>query len=190
MPTHPNQAPDATHLPDHPETHAERTARHLENCRILTDLAMNLAQASAAVALRELAQPPHPPQTAQTAQPRTPHPAGLFTHLSRAAMQAMRLERRIVKDAEQRPARPIYRTPNPRRPILTRALHQAAADHPQAAALREEMDAQLDRELTADPQATTPDLIRRICNGFGIHIPPDPEPGFPRVFLYRALDTG
>lgn len=190
MPTHPSQAPHATHPSEHPETAAERTARHLENCRILTDLAMNLAQASAAVAQRELAQPPHPLQPAEPAAPCGTHPASLFTNLSRTAMQAMRLEGRVARDAERRPARPAYRSPNPRRPILARALRQAAAGHPQEAALCEEIDLQVERELAADPEAPIPEIITRICNGFGIHIAPDPGPGFPQRFLYEILDSG
>ena len=51
------------------------------------------------------------------------------------------------------------------------------------------MEAQLDRELAATPEAATPDIIRRICNGFGIHIDPDPGPGHPRRHLYAALNT-
>ena len=69
-------------------------------------------------------------------------------------------------------------------------LTDLAAELAQAPALREEMEAQLDHELTETPEAPTPEIIRRICNGFGIHIDPDPGPGYPRRHLYAALDTG
>ena len=54
------------------------------------------------------------------------------------------------------------------------------------------MENQLDEELAADPQAATPSatIIRRICNGFAVHIPEKPNPDFPRHALYELLDTG
>ena len=58
----------------------------------------------------------------------------MFLALACAARQAMALERRIVNAAARRPAaRPTYRAPNPRRPTITRALHQAASGHPPGA---------------------------------------------------------
>ena len=189
-PPHPAMNAISAPPPAHQETAAERDARHISVCCMLTDLAAELAQAAAAVALRDFAQiPPTPDQTPKP-QKQAKHPASLFAILAAAARQAIALERRIVNAAARRPApRPIFRAPNPRRPIITRALHQAANDHPQAPALRHEMEAQLDRELAATPEAPTPDIIRRICNGFGIPIDPDPGPGHPRRHLYAALNT-
>ncbi len=189
-PPHPAMNAIPTPPPTRQETPAERDARHISVCCMLTDLAAELAQVAAAVALREMAQHPPPPEETPTPQKPVTHAATLFATLACAARQAIALERRIVNAAAQRPAtRPTYRAPNPRRPIITRALHQAATDHPQAPALREEMEAQLDRELTETPESPTPDIIRRICNGFGIHIDPDPGPNHPRRHLYAALNT-
>ncbi len=186
-----NAIPTPTQAPRRRETPTERDDRHISVCCMLTDLAAELAQAAHAVAMRDLAQIPPTPDHPAKPQKRAKQPANLFAILACAARQAIALERRIVNAAARRPAaRPTYRAPNPRRPIITRALHQAATDHPQAPALREEMETQLDHELTETPEAPTPDIIRRICNGFGIHIDPDPGPGYPRRHLYAALDTG
>ncbi len=130
------------------------------------------------------------PQNQTTSRaPRNTSAATLFDRLCRIVLAAIALENRIAAAAAQEAAsRPTWRSPDPRRPALTRALHIAAARHPNAAALRRNMEDRLDEELEADPTATAA-IIHKICRGYGIHINPNPTTTDPGQALYEILGT-
>ena len=76
-----NAIPHPTLPAKHQESAAERDTRHISICCMLTDLAAELAQAAAALALRDLTE--SPPLQTQTPKPQKPakHPARLFAIL-------------------------------------------------------------------------------------------------------------
>lgn len=153
------------------DDHAEFKAWQTGMIRELAELSMNLARAAAHRAAQDLAEPPEPSEPASKpasrlpSKPRTDH-ALTFTRLARAVREAIAVENRIRSDdAPPRPAAPRPAAPRPvpprrapppadrRRPLLRRALHQAAEAEPDRAArnrLRRDIDERIEHELGAD----------------------------------------
>jgi hypothetical protein len=181
-------------IPD--ESQVERTARHLRMCRELAELGMQLAQAAAQRALRDLqaeppqaepsqvepsqAEAPPAPPPAPGTEPREPRrttdPAILFTRLAGVVRQAVALEARLTAGppSPSTPHAPApHAPPDPRRETLTRALDFITEKLPDRATLRREAAQRIDQELAQDPAAAThtEDILVNICDD--LRITPD-----------------
>ena len=135
-----------------PEDPAERKARHLAMLRDLAELGMNLARKAAEKADEDLE------RDDTQAQPGKPDHNLTFNRHARAVRDTIALESRIASDTPSRRA-PPYRpaaSSDPRRPLLRRALHQAAHAEPDRAQLCRAIDERIEQELLADPAQDTP----------------------------------
>ena len=146
-----------------PEPDQDRVERQLGLCRHLTDMAMQLAEASHAQALADLT------TTEPAASRPNPTAATLFLKFSDAARQAMMLESRI---AAARHASPKPRE-DARRPPLRKILHGAATTRPDGPNFKRLAYERLDTELALDPRATPADILATLCETLGLEIPPD-----------------
>ena len=168
--------------PRPPETDDERRARHLETLREMAELAMAVARDAAA---KSIAPDPEPAPDPGPKPGRKPDPKvgfGLtFARATRAVRETIALEARIAAGELARPrargARPyseLATRPDPRRLELRQRLHKAAdttePDRTARAALRREIDACLEAELAADPEAKTlsADIMKSVCSRFGL----------------------
>jgi hypothetical protein len=152
------------------ESPAERKARQLATLRRLGELTMGLAEAAAAKAAQHLAEPGPPEPDGKQADP-----VLAFTRLSRAVRQTIALEIRVASD-DVAPHRPP--PPDPRRPLLRRALHRAAAADPGRPGLKREIDARIEHELLADPEGDAPlgEVFATICDGLALPFDPSQLP--------------
>ena len=152
------------------EDPAERNARQLATLRRLGELTMGLAEAAAAKAAQHLAEPGPPEPDGKQADP-----VLAFTRLSRAVRQTIALEIRVASD-DRAPHRPP--PPDPRRPLLRRALHRAASADPARPGLKREIDARIEHELLADPEgdAQLGEVFATICDGLGLPFDPSQLP--------------
>jgi len=172
--------------PRAPETDGARRARHLDMLREMAELAMEVARHAAAKATSP------DPATADA-----PDPGLTFARATRAARQAIALEARIAAGDlpalhQRRPANDPAAPPDPRRPLLRQALHKAAP----GPNLRREIDASIERELGADPEAeiATGEILAKLSEQLGLPFDPSLLPDefltAPSRHLNRAAPNG
>ncbi len=127
--------PTADELPE------DRTARHLQLCRRLADLALALAEHAAA----ELLSAPDPAlEPSPEAPRRAAEPALTFTRMARCVRETVALEARIAAQAEAR------RKPWPAPSALAGMLRPAAVPAPAAKPRREPLYPPPPRTRAAD----------------------------------------
>ncbi len=150
-----------------PETDPERRARHLDMLREMAELSMAVARDAAAKA------------TNPTPDPDAPDPGRTFARATHAARQAIALEARIAAGGlppirGSRPASGPAAPPDPRRPLLRQALHKAAQNEPNRAALRREIEEGIELELLDDPEAelAVAEILAKLSEQLGLPFDP------------------
>ncbi len=132
--------------------------------REMAELAMAVARDAAAKA------------TSPTQDPDAPDPGLTFARATRAARQTIALETRIAAGdfppirATNGPAAP----PDPRGALLRQALHKAAHNEPNCAALRREIEEGIELELADDPEAeiATAEILASLSEKLGLAFDP------------------
>ena len=183
--------------PIEPEGPAARTARHLRMLAELKELGMQLARATAAKALAELAEPDPPeeiaeeplaaepkPEAAQAATPRraasrppgTPRksdPVQSFIRLAKAVCELIALEAGLAAGPATKSGlvSPALRA-DPRREPLLKAFREVTEHTQDKSAVRYGFTTRLDEELTADPEKILglPEIFYPLCQEFGIEL--------------------
>jgi len=154
-----------------PEAAEERTQRHLDMCRRLAEMAMDLATAAAERAMQDLSEAEEPPET----QPKRPaarktDPALTFVRLSGVVRQAITLEARIAQGPPTQARRGREKKFDPRRATLKRLVHETIERNPDRNDLRKGAERAIEDHLADDCYDDTPmpDLFQIICKESGI----------------------
>jgi hypothetical protein len=160
-------------IPPPPEAAEERTQRHLDMCRDLAEMAMDLARASAERAMQDWSEEEMPPDT-QPKRPaaRKPDPALTFVRLSGVVRQAITLEARIANGPPAQARRGREKKFDPRRATLKRLVHETTERNPDRNDLRKGAQHTIEDHLADGSFDDTPmpDLFQSICKEAGIEI--------------------
>ncbi len=155
-------------LPPDPdaETQEERTARQLRMVRRLTELGMQLAEAAAAKAARDLAE-----EAPDTPKPKGPDPALSFARYCTVVRQCIALETRILAG----PAQPGGRRKPPydvRRNLLKRVFTEGTQRHHDGKEAARTLIEAGEEALAADPEGRKQiyDIVWDACKTTGITI--------------------
>jgi len=155
---------------DRPETQEERTARHLRMCRRLAELGMQLAEATAEKAARDMAEEDEVLETPK-ARPKGPDPALSFARYCTTVRQCIALEARIIAGPKQsgRSRKPPY---DVRRNLLKRVFTEGTEKHRDAKEARDILIEAGEEALAADPEGKKQiyDIVWETCAKTGITI--------------------
>ena len=143
----------------------DRTARHLDQCKELADLSMQLARKAAQKALQEADSAEKPEATA----PRKPNATLLFTRLAACARATIALEARIANAHENLRLTLYSPKPDSRRAPVREAFRKYTADMARPHAILRMAESELEDEL-AFPDMTVSDLFLSICEKVGIQL--------------------
>jgi hypothetical protein len=146
------------------EAAAERTARHLDQCKELADLSMQLARKAAQKALQEADSGEEPEPDA----PKKPNNTLLFTRLAACARATIALEARIANAHENLRQTFYSPKPDPRRAPVREAFRQYTADMARPTAILRMAESELEDELLHEDM-TVADLFLSICEKVGIN---------------------
>jgi hypothetical protein len=160
-------------MPAPPETAEERTQRHLDMCRHMAEMAMDLAQAAAERAMQDWSDEEENPPDTQAKRPaaRKPDPAQTFVRLTGVVRQSITLEIRIANPPQtQARRRGREKKFDPRRATLKRLVHETTERKPDRNDLRKGAERTIEDHLADDFYDNTPmpDLFQIICKEAGI----------------------
>ncbi len=158
-------------MPPPPETAEERTQRQLDMCRHMAEMAMDLAQAAAEKAMRDLSDEEEPPETQpKRGAPRKPDPAQTFVRLTGVVRQTITLEIRIANPPQTQARKGREKKFDPRRATLKRLIHETTDRCPDRNDLRKGADRTIEDHLADDQydETSMPDLFQSICKEAGI----------------------
>ncbi len=159
-------------MPAPPETAEERTQRHLDMCRNMAEMAMDLAQAAAERAMQDWSDEEENPPDTQAKRPaaRKPDPAQTFVRLTGVVRQSITLEIRIVNPPQTQARRGREKKFDPRRATLKRLVHETTERKPDRNDLRKGAERTIEDHLADDFYDNTPmpDLFQIICKEAGI----------------------
>jgi hypothetical protein len=156
-----------------PESAAQRTERHVRQCRRMAELGMKLAEATAQKALRDQAR-----RSADPAAPAAKDPAVTFARITNTIHQAIKLEAKLT--APPQPAR-ARRTagpkPEPRRPPPPETFQEPPrTEYPFPKPLPEAPSPATEPATPAPPAAPAPGGFFDGKNTWLTCLPPKSEP--------------
>ena len=161
------------------ETPPQRQARQFEQLRRAGIVAMKIVDIAGAAACAELEQDPNPEPPARGA----PNPVKMFLSASAEIRHIIGLELRVeagppvrraaAASADRPPPEPPK--PDPRRPLLQKALHDTVRAAPDRVRRCREIDANIEQELLADPDPANPQPVAVILCTIGnrLNLPVD-----------------